>query len=138
VRLLAALSLVLLGACPRIDDTLGAECTGDQQCSAGEVCARDNLCWRGADVRFVKATWTVDGMPPSDVSCARHPDLYIQFQGASVIENLGFSPVPCANAQFIVDKLPRDYTRVELGVDRGPWNTTPITPAGVAAIDLRF
>ena len=129
--------LVALGACPRAGDTLGAECGDDEQCSGGEVCARDNLCWRGADVRFVKATWTVNGQPPSDTSCVRYPDLYIQFQG-SVIENLGFSPVPCVNAQFIVDKLPRDYTRVELGVDRGPWNTTPITPAGVAALDLRF
>jgi hypothetical protein len=137
VRLFAVMSLVALGACPRSDDTLGDQCLVDKECSAGEVCARDNLCWRGSDVRFVKATWTVDGKPPSDVSCARHPELYIQFQG-SVIENLGFSPVPCVNGQFIVDKLPHDYTRVELGVDRGPWDTTPITPAGVAALDLTF
>jgi hypothetical protein len=141
VRLLAALSLVLLGACPRPDDgggTVGSECFVDQECSTGEVCARDGLCWLAADVRAVKTTWTINSQPANATACGRYSELYIQYQGRT-IDNLGFSPVPCANGEFNIDKLPRDYTRVEVGVDNGgPWNATSIGSTGQAQLDLRF
>lgn len=138
---LAALPLVLalsLGACPGPSDPSTGECNVDEECRSGEVCARDNLCWRTSEVRFVKATWTVNGQPASATACARYPDLYIEFRGTSV-QSLGFSPVPCENGQFSVDKLPLGFTRVELGVDNGgPWRATSIGAAGTAALDLSF
>lgn len=141
VRLVAALSLVVLGACPHPGNggpSGGGECFVDEECVTGEVCARDELCWPASDVRLVKATWTLRGQPATETTCARHPDLYIQFQGGAV-EDLGFSPVPCANGQFTIDKLPRSYTRVELGVDDGgPWTATSIGSTGQIALDLTF
>lgn len=137
----AALSLVLalgLGACPGPGGPSTGECNMDEECGGGEVCARDNLCWKASEVRFVKATWTVSGQPASAAACARYPDLYIDFYGTSV-QNLGFSPVPCENGQFAIDKLPRGFTRVEVGVDNGgPWRATSISAAGTAAVDLVF
>jgi hypothetical protein len=139
VRSLALLSLVLLGACPAPGGPASTnECFVDEECDTGELCARDSQCWPAADVHEVKTTWTLRGQPANDTTCARYPDLYIQFQGRSV-ESLGFSPVPCANGQFTVDKLPREFTRVELGVDNGgPWTAGSIGSTGQAALDLTF
>lgn len=138
VRRIAALSLVLLGACPsQSDGTVGFSCFVDAECSSGEVCARDGLCWQAEDVRAVKTGWTIGTQPASATTCARYPDLYIQYQGRA-IDNLGFSPVPCAEGEFNIDKLPRDYTRVEVGVDHGPWNATSIGASDTVTLDLRF
>ncbi len=136
-----AVSLVLLGACrlPEADDGPGprnGECFVDEECFTGEVCARDEQCWPASEVRHVKATWTVRGQPATETTCARARDLHIIFDG-DVRDHLGFSPVPCAIGQFVVDKLPRAFTRVELGVDDvGPWRTTTISSSGTATFDL--
>jgi hypothetical protein len=140
VRRFAAVSLVLLGACRlpgEADGGLhGGACFVDEECRSGEVCARDEQCWPASEVRRVMATWTVRGQPASEATCARAPDLHIIFDG-NVPDDLGFSPVPCVIGQFVVDKLPRPFTRVELGVDDvGPWRTTTITSAGAATFDL--
>jgi hypothetical protein len=139
VRPLAAIALVLLAGCPPPGDgsTLGDACFVDQECSSGELCGRDGLCWRETDIRELKTSWTINGQPATTTTCARHPDLYIEYRG-STIEDLGFSPVPCEAGQFNVDKLPRDYTRVEVGVDRGPWSATTIGANGTITLDLRF
>jgi hypothetical protein len=141
VKLVAAMSLVLLGACPAPGGggpVSGAECFVDEECITGEVCARDDVCWPAADVRPVRTTWTVRGQPASETTCAGFPDLHIVFDG-SVRDTLGFSPVPCAIGQFFIDKLPRPFTRVELGVDdTRMWATTTIGPTGMAALDLTF
>jgi hypothetical protein len=136
---LGVLMIALLGGCPPAGGAPSTdECLEDNECGSGEVCARDNLCYRAAEVRFVKTTWTLRGQPASATTCGRYPDLYIEFRGSSV-ESLGFSPVPCANGQFSVDKLPRGFTRVELGVDNGgPWSTASIGSTDTAAIDLAF
>jgi len=116
----------------------GGECFVDQECISGEVCARDELCWPASEVHLVKATWTIRGQPASEASCAAHPDLHIRFNG-NLSDDLGFAPVPCATGQFVVDRLPRPFTRVELGVDRGgPGSSAPIDPAGMAVLDLPF
>ncbi|HSK02313.1 MAG TPA: hypothetical protein VK932_13770 [Kofleriaceae bacterium] len=138
MRRFAAVSLVLLGACRLPGETGGggAACFVDEECRAGEVCARDEHCWPASEVRRVMATWTVRGQPASEATCARAPDLHIIFDG-NVPDDLGFSPVPCVLGQFVVDKLPRAFTRVELGVDDvGPWRTATITSSGTATFDL--
>ena len=117
--------------------TGGNECFVDQECITGETCARDNLCWPVADVRFAKATWTMRGQPADETTCAAHPNLQIRFEGG-VAEDLAFSPVPCKQAQFVVDKLPTPYTRVVLGLKNGPKNSATITSDGTAQIDLTF
>ncbi len=141
VRLAAAVSLVLLGACPRPyeDDAPigGGECFVDQECITGEICARDDQCWPESEVRSVKTTWTLRGQDANPLTCAQTPDLHIIFDG-NVRDDLGFSPVPCSIGQFVVDRLPRPFTRVELGVDNGPWRTATIGVSGTAAIDLPF
>jgi len=139
VRAIAAISLVLLGGCPQPGDgsTIGQTCFVDEECSSREACARDGLCWLAVDVRPVKTFWTVNGQAATQAACSRYPNLYVQYQGRTV-ENLGFSPVPCDIGEFNVDKLPRDYTRVEVGVDGGPWNATSIGSSGQVTVDLRF
>lgn len=141
VRWLPLCSLLVLGGCPGrggMGGGGGGECFVDQECISGEICARDDLCWPEADVRFVKVTWTVRGMTASQTSCASHPDLHIRFDG-NVSDDLGFAPVPCDIGMFIVDRLPRPFTRVELSVDNGgPGNVTSINAAGMATLDLPF
>jgi hypothetical protein len=141
VRLAAVVSLVLLGACPRPggDDgpSGGGECFVDQECITGEVCARDDVCWPESEVRSVRTTWTLRGQPASTTTCARTPDLHFIFDG-NVSDDLGFAPVPCETGQFFIDKLPRPFTRVELGVDDGAWRVATIDGSGEAVIDLPF
>ena len=139
VRWLVVTSLVLLGGCPQPGggDTIGGECFANEECNTGQLCARDGLCWLAEDVHAARVMWTVNGGRPDATTCAPHPDLYIEFRGPTV-EELGFSPVPCATGQFPVDKLPRGYTRVELGVDRGPWVTGAFSEAGFVTVDLTF
>jgi hypothetical protein len=132
------MSLALLGACPRPggdDVSGGGECFVDQECVTGEVCGRDDVCWPASEVRLVRTTWTLRGQPANDTTCAGFPDLHIVFDG-NVSDDLGFSPVPCETGQFVVDKLPRPFTRVELGVDGGPWRVTTISSSGTATLDL--
>jgi hypothetical protein len=128
------LSVVLLGACPRPGG--GGECFFDEECIEGELCGRDDNCWPASEIRRVMTTWTVRGQPASAATCARAPDLHIIFDG-NVSDDLGFSPVPCAIGQFVVDKLPRPFTRVELGVDNSSlWRSAAISADGTATIDL--
>jgi hypothetical protein len=139
VRLAAALSIVLLGACPRPggDDGPGGggECFVDAECITGEVCARDDVCYPASEVRAVRTTWTLRGQPASATTCAQAPDLHIIYDG-NVADDLGFSPVPCETGSFFIDKLPRPFTRVELGVDGGAWRAASIGPDGTATLDL--
>jgi hypothetical protein len=125
---------IVLGGCP-LGPAGGGECSVDRDCSGSEVCARDGACASPSSVRDVKATWTVRGMPATAESCAGHPDLYITFEG-NPGESLGFSPVPCLNGLFTVTKLPRTYTRVELGIRHGTSDFASIDASGAALLDL--
>jgi hypothetical protein len=138
VRSLALIPVILLGACPQPggDDAPSDECHG--ACRAGEVCARDGECWPESEVRAVRTTWTMRGQPANETTCAQTPELYIEYDGASVSDDLAFSPVPCKLGLFNIDRLPRPFTRVELGVKRGPWARTTIPASNVVAFDLMF
>ena len=128
------LLLLPLAGCP-IDAPTGAACTTDGDCS-GDVCTRDGLCTAPADVRAVKITWTVSGMAASAQSCTGKADLFVQFDGDSALDYLGFAPVPCAQGVFSVDKLPTRYRTVELGIDGGVGDRASIDASNTAHFDL--
>ena len=115
-------------------------CKQDSECSASQVCARTGDCLPASEVRAVHVTWTLRTMPASETSCANSPKLAIRFSMVGNFDSLGYSPVPCPNGKFTVDKLPRTFTHARLSlvddpVDQ-PW--TRFDDAGDAAIDLPF
>jgi hypothetical protein len=129
------LLVVALAGCPGLDGS-GGECLVDVDC-AGDVCARDHSCLPASQVREVHTTWTIRGQAADDLTCAGHADLYIRFHASD--DALGFSPVPCNLGQFGMDKLPKRYFSVELGVERGGRQsavTRAIDTEGNVAIDL--
>lgn len=135
MRLAVLSSLALLAGCPR--DGGGNECNTDDHCD-GQVCARDNTCTDASGVREVRTTWTINGQPANATSCGDR-GLYITFQAADPGDQLNFSPVPCATGQFVIDKLPTRYSRVELGVVAGAeFDAGSIDATNVVAIDLQF
>lgn len=136
-RLIRLLPLVLLAGCP-LSNSGGDDCKRDEECSGGEVCARDSHCSLQSDVRQVDVTWTVRGAAASVMTCGAHPDLYISFIGNDSSDTLGFSPVPCKNGQFIIDKLPTRFRQVELGVENGTRDVVSISASGTATLDLRL
>jgi len=113
----------------------GDSCSADSQCG-DFVCARDGTCQPASNVRQVKATWTIRGMPASATTCTT-PDLYIQFDSTQVNDTLGFEPVPCVQGQFNIDKLPLRFIQVELGkVDAPADDVATIDADGLAMLDL--
>jgi hypothetical protein len=134
-----ALSLLLLAGCPQHGSN--GECTEDTECDGGEVCARDSACHPASEVRAVKATWTIKGQPASESTCATAPDFYIRFRTNNRMDSLGYSPVPCKNGQFTMDKLPTRFFKVELGIDNGNGFGTlvqAIDSNGIAAFDMQL
>jgi hypothetical protein len=91
-------------------------CSSDAECQPG-VCARDSVCHSLDDVRRVETHWTIFGQPASDTTCARAHDLYIRYRTDDPSDQIGFAPVPCRLGQFLLDKAPRRFINVELGVD---------------------
>src|SRR5262245_21438049 len=84
----------------------GGECQSDSQCG-DDVCSRSGECLARSMVREVTVKWTVNGTPASLSSCAAHPDLFLQFDGADYGDTLRFAPVPCREGSFFADKLPK-------------------------------
>ena len=135
MRLVALSALLLLAGCPR--DGGGNDCNLDEHCD-GQVCARDNTCTDASGVREVKTTWTISGQAANATSCAGRA-LYISFQADDGSQDLDYSPVPCATGQFVIDKLPTRYSRVELGLDGGgTFDAASIDATNMVAIDLAF
>lgn len=114
----------------------GEYCETDSQCGT-QVCARDGSCQDPSNLYTVHVTWTISGQPASATSCTNAGDLQIEFDG---YETFGFAPVPCAEGKFSVDKLPLQYTRVDLsrenGNDAGASGDIPMT--GTVALDLPY
>ena len=110
------------------------ECETDDDC-AGNVCARDSLCYPSSEVREVMTTWTIQGRTASPVTCGPVTDLSIGFSGGST-EQLAYAPVPCEVGQWFMDRLPRSYTFVELGKENG-FPESKAIGAGVVTFDLR-
>src|SRR5215468_6329691 len=88
----------------------------DTTCGANLVCARNRACYAPDQIRTVHAVWTVRGQTPTLQACAAVTDLAIGF-GASFGSplSLRYSPVPCVEGMFTIDKLPVSYDHVELG-----------------------
>jgi hypothetical protein len=124
--------LALLAGCPPSD---GGECTKDSDCGGGDVCARTDECLAPSQVREVKVTWMIRSMPATPQTCSASPDLFINFY-SSQRPITGFAPVPCMAGQFSIDKLPRDYDQVEVGVENQWSQQTIITSAGTATLNL--
>jgi hypothetical protein len=96
----------------------GGECVNDSQCG-DDVCTRGGECTARTNVRAVTVKWTVEGTSASAAACTAHPDLYLQFNGTDYGDTLRFEPVVCSQGSFFIDKLPRRYRQVELGVQGG-------------------
>lgn len=132
-----ALLLVVLAGCPLATGPSTGECKTDGDC-AGNTCARDGFCYPPSQVREVRTTWTIKGQPASLTSCGPVHDLMISFSGGEAGEQpLGYAPVPCENGQWLMDKLPRHYTTVELGKENGFPDSKPIGATGQVDFDLR-
>jgi len=104
----------------------GSECSSDSHCGADDVCARSGECLAKTAVRAVTVKWTIDGTSADSISCSAHPDLYLQFEGSDYGDTFRVAPVPCSAGLYSVDKLPRRYLQVELGVDGGTGDVAPI------------
>ena len=114
-------------------------CQQDAECGTGQVCARDFSCASPADVATVHVNWTLSGDTASAPRCAGTPDFDIQFRSSDQYY-FGYSPVPCDQGRFTIDKLPIWYTRVEISLGEGLRGTQgPIDFAkGTATVDLPY
>jgi hypothetical protein len=111
-------------------------CRVDRDCSGGGVCTRTGSCQPASQVFAVHVNWTVKGAPASEETCAPSPDLQINFGVDEANALFGFSPVPCVEGKFTVDKLPTNYTTVRLR-HGSTWQTAAIDPmTGDAVFDL--
>jgi ABC-type Fe3+-citrate transport system substrate-binding protein len=125
--------LLVLAACG--STSTHSECMADTDCG-GEVCARDGECLPAAEVRFVKLSWTIRGSAASPTTCAQSPSFYVQFDSLDVNDSFGYSPVPCEQGQFTVDKLPKRYVQAEMGIDDRFLDAQAIDAMGQATFDL--
>jgi hypothetical protein len=142
-----ALAVVLLAGCPRQsstgDDTYippgGYEpggCHADSDCSP-DLCTRDGECLSASEIWSTRLTWTISGQTASDATCTSGPDFYVQFDGPVEGDGVGFAPVPCNAGIFSVDKLPRRFQSVSIGVDNGGVLASGVFDGnGHAAFDL--
>lgn len=148
--------VVLLGACSspystgddygtydpgsQLPPTGSGGCEQDSECGSNLVCARDYSCDTADQVMVAHIHWTVSGQPANATTCANIADLDIQFTDDNDAWWFGFSPVPCVEGKFTIDKLPKWYTRVGLGpVGPRTGNAAAIDPTtGEATIDLPY
>jgi hypothetical protein len=133
MRAAIALAMALLAGCPPSHNT--GECQTDADCG-GEVCTRTHECLAASQIRSVKATWTIRGMAASATTCATTPDFYIQFDGSTNIDVVAYTPVPCVAGQFTIDKLPKRFNAVELGVEGNVHDIAIIDGSGMATFNL--
>lgn len=133
-----ALAFVFVVGCAGSSSAPPGECNGGSACGTDRVCTRDNQCLPPDEVRAVHVTWTVSGAPASATSCTAAPALVIELRSRHG-PDLAFSPVPCAEGKFTVDRLAIDYDMVELGreADRSRPRAT-IDAAGNATLNLPY
>jgi hypothetical protein len=123
---LVALALVFIAGCDLY-------CSHDSDCDHGEVCAHDNQCLSTDQVYDVHITWTIDGQSPSGATC----NLSINFSNGNYKDDFGYLPLPCAEGEFSIPKLPTDYATVELELaDGNDSQTMSIARDGTANFDL--
>jgi hypothetical protein len=114
----------------------GGDCKVDIDCGGSSVCARNGDCLPASEVRTVRITWTIRGMPPNDPLCASTPSFYLLFASNQINDQYGYEPVPCKVGLFTIDKLPRRFVSVEIGVDNGFSEVTAFDAQGNATFDL--
>jgi hypothetical protein len=131
----AALALMACLAGCSLTSGSGGECVTDSQCG-DDVCARGGECLARTNVRSIMVKWTVDGATADGTTCTSHPDLFLQFDGTDYGDTLRFAPVTCRQGSFFVDKLPRRYQQVELGVDGSTGSVVSIATSAQASFDL--
>jgi len=124
--------LLLCTGCPSGD----GECKVDSDCGTGNVCSRNTECLPASEVRSVRVTWTIRGQPANAMLCAPTPDFYLMFQATQLNDEFGYAPVPCKAGVFSIDKLPRRFVSVEIGVDNGFSEAMAFDAQGNAAFDL--
>ena len=130
-----ALAVALLAGCPGPTSHDGQLCETDAECGS-DLCARDGECLPASQLREVKITWTINGMTASATTCAGTPDLYLQFDSLQFGDTFGFAPVPCMQGSFNIDRLPKRFDQVELGVEGGFNQAAPIDANDMASFDL--
>lgn len=100
-------ALAGLGGC-----LLGAgRCESDADCG-GESCARNGECT--SEIVFVRYTWNVGGLRPSEASCAGHPWLSVTFEDRDIGDELVYTPIRCTLGQITFDRMPARYDSVVL------------------------
>jgi hypothetical protein len=124
--------MACLAGCSLTSGT-GGECVNDSQCG-DDVCTRGGECLARANVRAVMVKWTVEGATASATTCDAHRDLYLQFNGTDYGDTLRFEPVVCSQGSFFIDKLPKRYQQVELGVQGRTGTVLAIDPSSAQAI----
>lgn len=125
--------LLLLAGCP---DTTGSDCQVDSDCGGNNVCARNGECISPNNVRSVRVTWTIRGMPATSFTCSASPNFYVMFSSPERSDTYGYEPVPCPSGVFSVDKLPTRFNAVEIGIDGGYSEATTFDAQGHAMFDL--
>jgi hypothetical protein len=93
-----------------------------------------------SQVRVIHVLWTVHELATTTMTCAAAPNLDITFLDAQQTQ-FGFSPVPCVEGKFTVDKMPTTYTMVNLeraGDYNGGANGTFDPTTGTASLNLPY
>jgi hypothetical protein len=134
MRAFTVLTIALAAGCPQQPPPSGM-CETDSQCG-GDVCARDGECLPANMVRSATISWTIRGLPANATTCASSPQFDLNFDSSSTSESFGFTPVPCQEGNFHIDKLPLRFDVVEIGINNSPLSTLPIQPDGTVAFDL--
>ena len=130
-----ALAIVLL-ACTGCPSGHDGDCEIDSDCGTGNVCTRNTECLPASEVRSARITWTIRGMPANEQLCGATPNFFVLFAGTQLNDTFGYEPVPCKAGLFNIDKLPRRFVSVELGVANGISEVMAIDAQGNAAFDL--
>lgn len=118
-------------------------CQADADCGGGSyVCARDGECLPSTDVRTVHVTWTIRGAAANTTSCsnALHLDISFIVAGDQYADQFGFSPVPCIEGKFTIDKLPNRFDEVQLAKtgDLSGFGEGLFGSDGTVALDLSY
>jgi hypothetical protein len=86
-------------------------CESDADCG-GEACARNGECT--SEIVFVRYTWNVGGLQPSEAGCAGHPWLSVTFEDLDIGDELVYTPIRCTLGQITFDRMPARYDSVVL------------------------
>lgn len=108
----AVLLLLAIGGAGCFDTS--NQCTLDDDCSGGSVCANTHDCVPAGTTTRVQIRWTVRGNAAGPDTCAPIPSLEIAVLDDDSSDRAAFAPVPCAAGVYTFDKLPDHFDRVAL------------------------